>query len=70
MNLKKYLELSQTSYKTFSSLVGVTPMTVYRWVNGKRFPKYSELVRIEEVTGEAVTSRDFLILYKTKEKNK
>jgi DNA-binding transcriptional regulator YdaS (Cro superfamily) len=59
MQLTAYLEKTKTDRKDFAALLGVDPITVYRWENGTRFPR-GHLNAISKATNGKVTALDFV----------
>lgn len=60
MQLSEYLNQKNLSHADFAQLVGVDPVTVHRWVNGRRFPLY-HLEQIRRATNGKVTADDFAL---------
>jgi transcriptional regulator with XRE-family HTH domain len=62
MKLLQYLKDRKLSDEEFAEMVGgsATARAVRKWKYGETSPRIPELVRVEEVTGGAVTARDFL----------
>lgn len=48
-------------------MVGVSRMSVYRWINRDSFPKLVQLRRIVEVTHGKVSADSFLLAPKARE---
>lgn len=59
MTLTEYLEAKSMTRQDFAGLVGVDPITVYRWENGSRLP-VKHFAKIAEVTNNSVTANDFV----------
>lgn len=59
-SLESYLQQSGLTQEAFGKTVGVSGVTVHRWVAGKSRPSWSMFAKIEAVTGGAVTVHDFL----------
>lgn len=58
--LQEYLLKKKLTYKDFAAMVGVTPMTVIHWLNGRSQPKQKNMPRlIAAVTNGEVTIADF-----------
>jgi transcriptional regulator with XRE-family HTH domain len=61
MRLLDYMKQRGLSDETFAALHGdATPRAVKKWKYGETTPRLPDLLRIEDVTGGAVTARDFL----------
>lgn len=60
MKLDAYLSETGVTVAAFAGRVGVQPATIYRYLNGERFPTPDRLVAIEGATNGRVTSADFL----------
>lgn len=61
MQLSTYLQREHLTREQFARLIGVSPVTVYRWLTGDRFP-YRHLDQITKATGGKVTANDFVKL--------
>lgn len=59
MTLSEFFQLQQMTRQEFAACLGVDPVTVYRWENGKRLP-VRHFARIAEVTDGKVTANDFV----------
>ena len=59
MRLKHYLESNQISQKDFAKAIGVTPLTIWRYLQNHRKPNCLVLSKIEKVTNGAVKPTDF-----------
>jgi len=46
------------SRERLAELIGVAPVTIFRWESGKSFPEYSSIVRLAEILG--VTTHELL----------
>lgn len=60
MTLSQYLALTGLTQQQFGRLIGVTQITVSRYVHGLRIPRVEHLRRIAEVTQGAVMPEDFV----------
>lgn len=62
MKLLDYLKLNDISDEAFAAEFNgeISASGVRKWKYGERNPRLPELVRIEEITNGAVTTRDFL----------
>jgi transcriptional regulator with XRE-family HTH domain len=60
MTLRDYLSANKLTLDAFGALVGVSGVSVHRWVVGKARPSWPLLDRIAEVTNHAVTAADFM----------
>ena len=63
MTLAEYLEQNELTYVGFAEQIGVTTVTVWRYVNSKRYPRPAIMCRIMEATGGLVDPRDFQAQY-------
>jgi transcriptional regulator with XRE-family HTH domain len=59
MELSTYLSKTSTSREEFAAALGVSPVSVYRWEKGDRFP-IRHLAEIAELTKGKVTANDFV----------
>jgi transcriptional regulator with XRE-family HTH domain len=59
MTLSEYLHTADLTHSAFAEKLGVSQVTVHRWVNGKRFPDRDTILRIENVTGRMVRPADW-----------
>ena len=59
MKLSEWLEHTGTDPADFASRINTTPMSVSRYLSGKRIPDRAIMPRIKTVTGGAVTADDF-----------
>ena len=59
MNLKQYLKLQKISNNSFSKLLGISPVSLSRYINGERFPEKNILINIYNHTEGFVTPNDF-----------
>ena len=68
MHLKDYLKLQRISNNSFSKLLGISPVSLSRYISGERFPEKKILINIYNYTQGFVTPNDFC-LENSKEKN-
>ena len=59
MNLKQYLKLQKISNNSFSKLLGISPVSLSRYISGERFPEKNILINIYNHTEGFVTPNDF-----------
>lgn len=59
MKLKTYLESNNIPERVFSDLIGVTLVSVNRYIKGTRIPDRVVMQRIAQVTGGKVMPNDF-----------
>lgn len=59
MKLDEYLTVSELSIGQFAELVGVSDVSMGRYVSGKRVPRPAILMRIVTASGGAVQANDF-----------
>lgn len=57
--LAKYLDSAGMTEAAFAAKLGVSQVTINRYVKGKRFPDRDTILRIEELTGGAVKPADW-----------
>jgi hypothetical protein len=62
MRLNKFLTKNGVPHATFAGCIGVSEEALRRYLLGDRLPVWPVLVRIEKLTGGAVTPNDFLPL--------
>ena len=48
MKLKEYLKLNKISNKEFSKLIGITPVSLSRYISGERIPEKEIVLKIFE----------------------
>lgn len=61
MQLLEYLYQNFETPRSFGSKIGVkSPATIYRYIQGTRFPCTRILKKIEKATNGEVTANDFL----------
>ena len=48
MNLREFLKLQKISQKQFAKHLGISPISLTRYVNSKRFPEKKILEKIHE----------------------
>ena len=59
MNLKQYLKLQKISNNSFSKILGISPVSLSRYISGERFPEKNILINIYNHTEGFVTPNDF-----------
>ncbi len=69
MTLADYLAVNAKSPDEFAREVGVDPVSVRRYLAGKRLPRWSVLERIMKATAGAVTPNDFVTKAKVRRKS-
>lgn len=57
--LKAYLD--RPDAKDLAKLMAVTPLTLWRWCNGKTSIRLEKALRLERLTGGAVKPSDFAL---------
>ena len=60
MNLREFLKLQKISQKQFAKNLGISPISLTRYIYSKRFPEKKILKKIHELTDGIVTANDFL----------
>ena len=68
MNLKKYLEDKKIPWYEFAVKVGVSPNSVGDWINGRKFPRPKNIMKIFKATKGEVNLQDWNNL-REKERN-
>ncbi len=61
MHLKEYLSLNSITSKDFAKHLGVSKISISRYINGVRIPRKKILEKIFKLTKGFVTANDFLI---------
>ena len=59
MRLNQYLVENQMSASRFAKNLDVTPVAVWKWLNGKSLPSGANMARIDRITDGHVTSIDW-----------
>jgi transcriptional regulator with XRE-family HTH domain len=59
MKLAAYLSENNLTETAFAQIVGVSQVTINRYVQGKRFPDPGIIIRIETLTGGKVAPSDW-----------
>jgi len=59
MKLAAYLSENNLTETAFAQVVGVSQVTINRYIQGKRFPDPGIIIRIEAVTGGRVAPADW-----------
>lgn len=60
MKLKDYLEKHDLSWSEFGAIIGVTDISVGRYIRGDRRPDWAVVDRIAKATKGAVTANDWV----------
>lgn len=60
MTLSDFLSKAKIDRNEFARQVGVDAVTVWRWEKGKRYPPFTSITKIMEVTDGKVTANDFV----------
>jgi len=61
MKLDKWLTTNKMSVEEFAKIIGKQAKTVYRYINGERFPHKSVMPLIKNATDGIVTADSFYI---------
>lgn len=61
MTLSDYLSTTKTTETAFAAALGVSQVTVHRYIKGKRFPDKDTILRIEELTHGGVRPSDWFL---------
>lgn len=59
MTLAEYLRTAELTHSAFAEKIGVTQVTVHRWVAGKRFPDRDMILRVEAASAGLVRPADW-----------
>lgn len=59
MTLHEYLAANSIAEAAFAARLGVSQVTVHRYVKGDRFPDKQTILKIEELTDKAVKPADW-----------
>lgn len=59
MTLADYLRNTGLTHSAFAAKLGVSQVTVYRWVTGRRFPDHKMILKVEEATNRKVKPADW-----------
>ena len=59
MKLKDYLKFNKISNIQFSKIIGISPISLSRYISGERFPEKKILLKIHKITEGLVTANDF-----------
>lgn len=61
MTLSEYLTTTKTTEAAFASDLGVSQVTVHRYIKGKRFPDKGTILRIATLTRGSVQPTDWFV---------
>lgn len=61
MTLAQFFEITRTSKADFAAKIGVTPVSLSRYLSGDRIPHRKQMALIREHTQGAVTADDFFL---------
>ena len=64
MRLKEYLKLNKISSKEFANTIGISPVSLSRYINGERIPEKDIFFKIFEKTNGFVSPNDFYFIKK------
>ena len=70
MDLEKFLKTSGISVKIFAKMCGLTPKTIYSYINRERTPYVETAQRIEKASGGLVNAKELLLEGNTEVKDK
>ena len=59
MRLKEYLKLNKISNKEFANTLGISPVSLSRYINGERIPEKDIFFKIFKKTNGFVSPNDF-----------
>jgi transcriptional regulator with XRE-family HTH domain len=59
MTLSEYLTTTGTSASAFAAKLGVSQVTVHRYITEKRFPDKETILKIEKLTDDRVRPADW-----------
>ncbi len=60
MKLKEWLKKEKITSNEFAIKIGVTNISVCRWIRNKRYPNFMNLYAIQKMTNGEVTASDFI----------
>ena len=63
MNLKTYLRREGIKHFEFAEQIGVSNVTISRWISGTNMPRPEQLKEIYHATQGRVTANDFLDMH-------
>ncbi len=66
MKLKEYLKLNRITNKDFSKVIGISPVSLSRYISGERVPEKEIVLKIFEITHGSVSPDDFYLQKKDK----
>ena len=61
MKLKEYLKLNRITNKDFSKVIGISPVSLSRYISGERLPEKKILNKIFKLTDGLVDANDFFL---------
>ena len=61
MKLKEYLKFNNISNKDFSEKIGISAVSLSRYISGDRLPEKSIINKIHHITDKLVSANDFYI---------
>ena len=64
MILKEYLKLNKISNKEFANTIGISPVSLSRYINGERIPEKDIFLKIFKKTNGFVSPNDFYFIKK------
>ena len=64
MRLKAYLKLNKITNKQFSKELGISPVSLSRYISGERIPEKDIVLKILKQTDGSVSPNDFYYLKK------
>ena len=67
MRLKEYLKFNKISNKEFANTLGISPVSLSRYINGERIPEKDIFLKIFQKTNGFVSPNDF---YFTKKRSR
>lgn len=59
MTLAEFISSTKISRRDFAAIIGVSEVSVTRYLQGSRIPSKDEMLRIAKATDGAVTPNDF-----------
>ena len=69
MRLKEYLKLNKITNKQFSKELGISPVSLSRYISGERIPEKDIVLKILKQTDGSVSPNDFYYLKKNEQEN-
>ena len=59
MKLKEWLRKNKITPYRLAKMINVTPIVIHNIINGKNYPRYEILIKINKITNGQVTLGDY-----------